>query len=186
MTTKSAIYVLDAPGKIANMFVSESGFSVNQDVDTYTFLSNDVTVPVHMFNVSDQCTTTQVVLSECLSKTAILDVTQPFGGNVLYLLIPEISLTKYSVAPNTEITMNPEGQIMVQISPGSEPEITDLSTTSATEIHVEPESVEHEIVVAFNLAKGIADSITQSNSSNSTSTNTTASMTPSTLSSVTP
>ena len=215
MTTKSAIYVLDSSGKITQMFVSESGFSVNQYVDIYTFSSNDITVPVHVFNVSDQCTPDQTVLSECLNKTTIVDVTQPFGGNVLYLLIPEISLTKYSVATGTDITMTQEGQITVQVSTGSVPEITDLSstqvepedalrpdevgstsnpsigieesTTATTEpdissTQVEPEtstpsivSGEHEIVRAFNLAKSIADSITQPNSSDSTAT--TASMT---------
>ena len=189
------------------MFVSETGFYVNQVVDTYTFSNQDATIPIQIFNVSDQCTPDQTVLSECLSKTAIVDTIQSFTGNVLYVLIPEVSLTKYSVAPDTYITISEEGQIMVQISPGSEPEITDLSTqaeqnisigsststtepnTSASLIQVEPDTLtslppEHEIVVAFNIAKGIADSIRLSNSSGSTAT--TASMTPSTLSSFNP
>lgn len=184
--SKNAIYVLDSSGKITQMFVSESGFSVNQDVDIYTFSSNDVTAPIHVFNVSDQCTPDQTVLSECLNKTAIVDVTQSFSGNVLYLLIPEISLTKYSVATGTDITMTQEGQITVQVSTGSVPGITYLSSTQ-----MEPEtstpsivSGEHEIVRAFNLAKGIADLVGQSNSSNSTAT--TESMTPSILSSLNP
>lgn len=176
--SKNAIYVLDSSGKITQMFVSESGFSVNQDVDIYTFSSNDVTAPIHVFNVSDQCTPDQTVLSECLNKTAIVDVTQSFSGNVLYLLIPEISLTKYSVATGTDITMTQEGQITVQVSTGSVPGITYLSSTPSIV------SGEHEIVRAFNLAKGIADLVGQSNSSNSTAT--TESMTPSILSSLNP
>ena len=215
--SKNAIYILDSSGKIAHMFVSETGFIVSpgnlsdsslvEQIDnTYTFISQDTTVPIQIFNVSDQCTPDQTVLSECLNKTVIVDVTQSFSGNVLYLLIPEISLTKYSVAPDTYITMNEEGQIIVQVSPGSVPEITDLSSTATTETQVEPdmsstqvepetsiksltvgsipESGEHEIVTAFKIAKGIAESIGQYNSSGSTAT--TASMTPSTLSSLNP
>ena len=219
--SKNAIYILDSSGKIAHMFVSETGFIVSprnlsdsslvEQIDnTYTFISQDTTVPIQIFNVSDQCTPDQTVLSECLNKTVIVDVTQSFSGNVLYLLIPEISLTKYSVAPDTYITMNEEGQIIVQVSPGFEPEITDLSSTATTETRVEPDTSstqvepdtsstqvepdtsivsessehEHEIITAFNIAKGIAESIGQSNSSNSTAT--TESMTPSVLSSLNP
>ena len=113
--------------------------------------------------------------------------------------------------------MNEEGQIIVQVSPGFEPEITDLSSTATTETRVEPdtystqvepdtystqvepdisstqvepdtsivsESSEHEMITAFNIAKGIVESIGQSNSSNSTAT--TESMTPSVLSSLNP
>ena len=208
--SKNAIYILDSSGKIAHMFVSETGFIVSpgnlsdsslvEQIDnTYTFISQDTTVPIQIFNVSDQCTPDQTGLSECLNKTVIVDVTQSFSGNVLYLLIPEISLTKYSVAPDTYITMNEEGQIIVQVSPGFEPEITDLSSTATTETRVEPdtystqvepdtsivsESSEHEMITAFNIAKGIVESIGQSNSSNSTAT--TESMTPSVLSSLNP
>ena len=188
--SKSAIYVLGSDGNITQMFVSESGFNVNEPTtdnpNEYTFSIQDSTVPIHVFNVSDQCTPDQTVLSECLNKTAIVDVTQSFSGNVLYLLIPEISLTKYSVATGTDITMTQEGQITVQVSTGSVPEITDLSSTQ-----VEPEtstpsivSGEHEIVRAFNLAKGIVDLVGQSNSSNSMAA--TASMTPSIVSSLNP
>lgn len=193
--SRNAIYVLDSSGKITQMFVGESGFSVVKDADTYTFSNHDSTIPIHVFNVMDKCTSDEDELYTCLSKTEIVDLTQPFAGNVLYVLIPNFSLTKYSVATGTEITMSQEGQIIVHVSPGSEPEETNLSTTSITEpdiysTQVEPdysigsstvpESGEHEIVTAFNIAKNIADAIIQLNSSNSTAT--TASMTPNTWS----
>lgn len=202
MTTKSAIYVLDAPGKITHMFVSESGFNIDKPLtsEEFTFSSNDIRV----FNVSDQCAPNPTDLPDCLKKTEISNVSTTFSGNVLYLLKPNISLTKYTVNDDTEITMT-ENQIIII---GKQDPVISLSTTEheASSTQVEPdisigsddlrpdevgsstvsESGEHEIVRAFNIAKGIAESITQSNSSNSTSTNTTASMTPSTLSSVTP
>jgi hypothetical protein len=197
--SKSALYVLGSDGNITQMFVSESGFNVSEaEPNEYTFSIQDSTIPIHVFDVSDQCKPEQTELSECLNKTEITVTeefkTKMFYGNVLYLLIPQVSFTKYILDPNKSIIMTPVGSIVAYILPDHSPETTSLLETgtgtetgtetepgTGTETGTETETGEHEIVVAFNMAKNIADLIGKSNSSNST--NSTASMTPSAWSS---
>lgn len=176
--------------------------------------SNEQVSTIQAFDVSDQCNPEQTELSKCLNKTEIRATEESlpllFYGNVLYLFIPQVSFTKYILDPSRNIIMTREGPIVAHILQGSQPETnslignelgTELSSMqnepdtsigpeslqpSSTESTMETNNVsgEHEIVIAFNLAKGIVDSITQPNSSNSTAT--TESMTHSTLSSLNP
>lgn len=193
--SKSALYIVGSDDNITQMFVSESGFDVIEtESNAYTFSVQDSTVPIHAFDVSDRCEPEQPELSECLNKTEtiVTEQTLPklFYGNVLYWLVPNVSLTKYMLDSNRNLIMTREGPIVAYTLPGSQPETTPLGTEPETEIPsmqtepstsiisstVEPASItnEHEIVTVFNVAKRIADSLGQTSS-----TNTTASMTPS-------
>jgi hypothetical protein len=137
--SKNALYIVGSDGTITQMFVSESGFNVNEtESNAYTFSVQDSTVPIHAFDVSDQCKPVQSELSDCLNKTEtiVTEQTLPklFYGNVLYLLIPNVSLTKYMLDSNRNIIMTREGPVVAYILPDSQPETTPLGTEPETEI----------------------------------------------------